>query len=374
VGPLSEKQKSARYSQSRTDTLIGAGTCIKGNITFTGVLRTEGGIIGDVSCDDDPIGTLVVGKLGRVTGAVYAPHVVVVGRVDGPVHSSESLEIQPGARVVGDASYKDIVIHEGAVIEGVLMRKLPPEAARSEPEHRVQSLKPPVAKKVEAPATVVTTPVQEIGKRSRAGRNVGLATALLITVGVIVWMNQSPSTTTPTAVAAEELRPADTTATQTPAPQPPLVEVATLVKDAAPLDTPKAVVASAVSLVPSSEIVTKATVQATPPESPQLDPKNLLVVQGDSPNKPGDFVYVVIGKESAVLFKKPRTDAAEGTRIELAQGTSKRISVAKDDILRVAQGRGIQMFYQGHKVMPTSIDGGAWLSFVPVSRGVASGQ
>jgi len=64
-----------------------------------------------VLCDADPIGTLVVGKLGRVTGTVKAPHVVVVGRVDGPVHSSESLEIQPAARVVGDASYKDIVIH-----------------------------------------------------------------------------------------------------------------------------------------------------------------------------------------------------------------------------------------------------------------------
>jgi hypothetical protein len=104
------------------------------------------------------------------------------------------------------------------------------------------------------------------------------------------------------------------------------------------------------------------------------DPKPVTVVQGDSPNKPADFVFVVVGKESAVLFRKPRKDPAEGTRIGVAQGTSKRIPIAKDDILRVEQGRGIQMFFQGRKVAQATIEGGAWISFVPNSRGGASGQ
>jgi hypothetical protein len=138
------------------------------------------------------------------------------------------------------------------------------------------------------------------------------------------------------------------------------------------LDSPKVVPASAVPLVPSSGTVTKDAVQATPPVIPELDLKHVVVVQGDSPSKPGDFLYVVIGKEPAVLFRKQRQDPAEGTRIDVAQGTSKGISIAKDDILRVEQGRGLQMFYQGRKVASATIESGAWISFVPHSRSEAS--
>jgi hypothetical protein len=127
-------------------------------------------------------------------------------------------------------------------------------------------------------------------------------------------------------------------------------------------------VESSVPLAPGPQAVTKDVVQATPPDIPEPDLKHVVVVQGDNPGKPGDFIYVVIGKEPAVLFRKQRKDPAEGTRIGVAQGTSKRIAIAKDDILRVEQGRGLQMFYQGRKVAPTTIESGAWMSFVQNSR------
>jgi hypothetical protein len=101
----------------------------------------------------------------------------------------------------------------------------------------------------------------------------------------------------------------------------------------------------------------------------------VLVVQGEDPSKPADFVYVVMGKEPAVLFKKQHTDTSEGTRIDVPQGTSKRIALTKDDLLRVEQGHGIlQMFYQGRKLTQANFEGGAWISFVPKARTVASGQ
>jgi cytoskeletal protein CcmA (bactofilin family) len=365
VNPLSEKNKSARYSKSRTDTLIGAGTRIEGNITFTGVLRTDGEIIGDVSCDDDTRGTIVVGKLGRVTGSVKVPHVVVAGRVDGPVHSSETIEIHQGASVVGGGSYRDIVIHEGGVIEGALTPRFQTEEDRSGKEHRAQSLAPPVAKKPdEAPADAMADGT-EMGKHPGRGRKLGVAIALLIAVLAMVWMNLNPTAVKPPA--ADVVLKGNSSATENPAPQPAPVT------SAAPVETPKAVTQSAVPLAPSSETVTKNAVQATPPASPELDPKQVVEVQGDSPSKPGDFVFVVIGKERVVLFRKQHRDPAEGTRIDVAPGTSKRIPIAKDDILRVEQGRGLQMFYQGRKVAPTTIENGAWISFLPNLHSGASG-
>jgi cytoskeletal protein CcmA (bactofilin family) len=362
---LSEKHKSARYSRSRIDTLIDAGARIEGNITFTGALRIDGEIIGDVSCYDDPQGTIVVGKLGSVAGAVKAPHVVVIGRVYGPVYSLESLEIHPDACVVGDASYRDIVIHEGGVVEGVLTSRFPTQEDRSEQEHRVQRLESPAVKESDEPPADAMADGNEIGKRPGKARKFGFVSALLIAVVAIVWLNRGP-TVVATPVADQVLK-ADTPRSENPAPPSLPVESAT------PLTSPKAVTESAAPLVSSSEPVTKNAVQATPSDSPELDLKHVVVVQGDSPSKPGDFLYV-IGNEPSVLFRKQRQDPAEGTRIDVAQGTSKRIPIAKDDILRVQQGRGLQMFYQGRKVAPATIESGAWIRFVPNSRGGASDQ
>src|ERR1035437_6128147 len=119
--PLSGKNNSASYSQSRTDSRIGIGVRVEGNITFTGVLRIQGDILGDVSCDTDINGTVVVGQTGNVTGKISAPHIVVSGQVPGPAHSSESIVIQPGACLTGDTFYKAIEVHAGGVIEGSMI-------------------------------------------------------------------------------------------------------------------------------------------------------------------------------------------------------------------------------------------------------------
>jgi cytoskeletal protein CcmA (bactofilin family) len=370
--PLSEKLKGARYSQSRTDTLIGVGTRVEGNITFTGVLRTDGELIGDVSCGDDTRATVVVGKLGRVTGAVKAPHVVVAGRVDGPVHSSESIEIHSGACVTGGASYKDIVIHEGGVVQGPLTPSLSTDEGRSGQVHRVLSLESAAVKKSNESHPNAMADGNEIGERAPKVLKFGVAVALLVAVVVIVWMNLSPTSVKPPAadVVAKDNKPAAENPASETAPAPAPAPVASTT----PLSSPAAVTASPIPIVPSSEPITKDVVVTTPPDGPELDLKNVTVVKGDDPGKPADFLYVVIGKEPAVLFRKQRKDPAEGTRITVASGTSKRIPIARDDILRVEQGRGIQMFYQGRKVAPATIESGAWISFVPNSRGGASGQ
>ena len=107
--------------QGRIDTLIGSSTRIEGNVLFSGGLRIDGAVRGNVSALPDQPGTIVLSEHARVDGEVQAAHIVVNGTINGPVHAGETLELQPSARVRGDVHYKSLEIHHGAVVEGKLV-------------------------------------------------------------------------------------------------------------------------------------------------------------------------------------------------------------------------------------------------------------
>ena len=109
--------------QNRIDSLIGATTRIEGNVFFSGGLRVDGAVRGNVAGLPDQPATLVVSEQARIEGEVQATHVVVNGTINGPVDSRETLELQAGSRVKGDIHYKSIEIHQGAVIEGRLVHR-----------------------------------------------------------------------------------------------------------------------------------------------------------------------------------------------------------------------------------------------------------
>lgn len=107
--------------QNRIDSLIGDNTRIEGNVFFSGGLRVDGVVRGNVAALPDQPGTLVVSEQARIDGEVQAAHVVVNGTINGPVHATESLELQAGSRVKGDVHYKNIEMQQGAVVEGRLV-------------------------------------------------------------------------------------------------------------------------------------------------------------------------------------------------------------------------------------------------------------
>jgi cytoskeletal protein CcmA (bactofilin family) len=103
--------------QNRIDTLIGAGTTLTGDIVFSGGLRVDGEIHGNVSATGEQ-SALVVSEHACIEGEVSVAHLVVNGIIAGPVISSGFLELQAKARVSGDIQYNSIEIHLGAVVEG----------------------------------------------------------------------------------------------------------------------------------------------------------------------------------------------------------------------------------------------------------------
>jgi cytoskeletal protein CcmA (bactofilin family) len=113
--------KKASKIDNRIDTLVGADTRIEGDLSFSGGLRVDGAISGDVAEQSDTPSTLIISENGRVEGAVSAAKIVLNGKVIGTVKSSHFIELQTKARITGDLYYKSLEMHTGAVIEGKLV-------------------------------------------------------------------------------------------------------------------------------------------------------------------------------------------------------------------------------------------------------------
>lgn len=322
--PLSDKRNSTGYSPNRIDTLIGAGTQISGNIECTGVLRVQGDVRGDVSCNSVADGALVVDGGGCVAGTIDAPRIVVRGRVTGPSHASQSIEIHQGACLVGDVSFRELAIHSGAIVEGALtpMAAAVPEAVAA-PE--------PAVAAVEGVAA---------GGRRKFGVAAGLAGVAMIAA----WAGSRLMSTA---------EPQEAAAVQQAAPVPAPVAAGTREarRDAAPVAT---------AAVPDIG----AAPPAPPANHPETAREEVAEVRGANPNRP-DGVFLLVTQDAAILYKKQRDEGGTGTRIATSAGERLSVSIAPDELVRVATGRAVDIYFQGQKVPRRLVESGAWIRFVP---------
>lgn len=116
-------RKQPSKPQNRIDSLIGAGTRIEGNINFTGGLRVDGEVIGNVTAVSDQPSTLVLSEQARIEGEITVSHLVVNGEVSGPIYAAEFLELQSRSKVKGDVHYNTLEMHLGAIVEGHLVHR-----------------------------------------------------------------------------------------------------------------------------------------------------------------------------------------------------------------------------------------------------------
>ena len=109
--------------QTRIDSLIGEAATVEGNVVFTGGLRIDGRVKGNVLTGDDQPSTLVLSERARVEGEIRVSHAVINGTVLGPVYATEYVELQPKCNVTGDVHYRTLEIQLGAVVQGRLVHK-----------------------------------------------------------------------------------------------------------------------------------------------------------------------------------------------------------------------------------------------------------
>jgi cytoskeletal protein CcmA (bactofilin family) len=109
-----------KKKQPPIKSLIAEGSQITGNMVFSEGLRIDGEVVGNIRANADQPSILVISESAKVTGEVFADHIIVNGQVKGPLHAGQMLELQPKARIEGDVEYAALEMHQGALITGQL--------------------------------------------------------------------------------------------------------------------------------------------------------------------------------------------------------------------------------------------------------------
>ena len=128
----SDKKGAARPAV-QVDTLIGARTVIKGDISFTGGLHVDGAVHGALVAEPGGEALLVLSDKGVIEGEVRAPHVVINGTLKGDIVASERVELAAQARVTGNIYYKLLEMAAGAQVNGQIVREEEPRKSLPKP-------------------------------------------------------------------------------------------------------------------------------------------------------------------------------------------------------------------------------------------------
>jgi len=102
-----------------TPTLIAKGTCIVGEVHFSGSLEIEGQVKGNIEAvGDDADACVRIRDTGVVIGQVKAPVVIVSGNIEGDIYAAKQVELASQAVVKGDIHYALLEIEKGAQVNG----------------------------------------------------------------------------------------------------------------------------------------------------------------------------------------------------------------------------------------------------------------
>ena len=101
-------------------TLIDKDTVISGNTSYSGGIRIDGKVIGNLKVHGQEGSLLIMGYGSKVTGDVQVEKAIINGEVEGNIKCLDYLELNTNATVSGNIEYDLIEVHEGAKINGRL--------------------------------------------------------------------------------------------------------------------------------------------------------------------------------------------------------------------------------------------------------------
>jgi cytoskeletal protein CcmA (bactofilin family) len=116
------KKNTMAIDVSRLAGLLAHDTCVRGDVLFAGGLRIDGRVEGNVVGSPEGRGLLVLSEKGVIVGTVKVHDAVINGRVEGDLEVEHFLELQVGARVTGNITYRTMKLDCGATVDGKLVR------------------------------------------------------------------------------------------------------------------------------------------------------------------------------------------------------------------------------------------------------------
>ncbi|MGZ8260821.1 MAG: bactofilin family protein [Caldimonas sp.] len=119
----SKKQPFIKMAQ--LSTLVADGVEIDGDVLFTGGMRIDGRVKGDLTgrkADAGIPSLLVLSANGRIEGSIRCGDAVINGTVVGDLDVEHRLELQSDAKVTGTIRYRQLQMDVGATVQGHLQR------------------------------------------------------------------------------------------------------------------------------------------------------------------------------------------------------------------------------------------------------------
>lgn len=101
-------------NNSYVNSIIGEGSCFKGDIKTSGLLRIDGDLRGDIHAD----GKVLIGKNGRAESNITGETIVIGGAVKGNVTATHRIVILSSAVMLGNIKAPRFEIEEGVLING----------------------------------------------------------------------------------------------------------------------------------------------------------------------------------------------------------------------------------------------------------------
>ena len=101
-------------------TLIDKDIVISGNTTYSGGIRVDGKIKGNLKVHGEEGSLLIMGHGSKITGDVEVEKAIINGEINGNIKCHDYLELNTNAIVSGSVEYDIIEVHEGSKITGNL--------------------------------------------------------------------------------------------------------------------------------------------------------------------------------------------------------------------------------------------------------------
>ncbi len=110
-----------KFKAPKIATVIGTGTLIEGDISFSGGLHVDGYIKGAVRGDQSELSALTLSEQGTIEGDIRVPNIIINGAVIGDVYAAQRVELAPKAKVTGTVYYNLLEMAMGSEVNGQLI-------------------------------------------------------------------------------------------------------------------------------------------------------------------------------------------------------------------------------------------------------------
>jgi cytoskeletal protein CcmA (bactofilin family) len=108
------KKGSGTPQQAEISAFLGKGTSFKGVLSFTGTIRVDGKVEGEVVSQD----TLIVGNDAYLNGEIGVGTLISSGKIEGNVIATQKIHLLAPATVSGNIITPVLILEEGVLFDG----------------------------------------------------------------------------------------------------------------------------------------------------------------------------------------------------------------------------------------------------------------